>query len=251
MRLEANISLAPVDQAKLPNYKVEIKNINSFKFAEQAISYEIKRQTKILDNGEIPIQETRGWNSNKNITFPQRTKEDAEDYRYFPDPDLPPIRFSRENIEKIKSRIPELPADKIKRWNNVYRIENRYSKQLITDIKTANWLEELFKLALSKNAEPNKLASAMVNKKVNVSHEIKPKKVLNMFEKLNRSDDVSDEEIISAIKKIISKNEDAVTKFKNGETKIVGFFIGQTMRKLGKKIDNKNLSKLLLNELKK
>jgi aspartyl-tRNA(Asn)/glutamyl-tRNA(Gln) amidotransferase subunit B len=253
MRLEANISLASPGQKGLPNYKVEVKNINSFRFMEQAIEYEIERQSKILDEGKIPVQETRGWDSKKSITFSQRTKEDAEDYRYFPDPDLPPIRFSRENIEEIRSQIPELPDEVVSRWEKEHSVEERYSKQLITSVKVANLLDKSFKNALDEGLNPNKIASALVNKKINISRETTDKSATQLiqdFKNLSKTDDVADEEIISTIREVIAQNQDAVAKFKSGEKKIVGFFIGQTMRELGKKVNNKILSKLLIDELK-
>lgn len=251
MRLEANISLRSEGQKELPKYKVEIKNINSFRFMEQAIEYEMDRQAKILDKGNVPTQETRGWNSTKSITFSQRTKEDSEDYRYFPDPDLPPIRYSRESIEKMRAELPELPSQKSIRWATEYRVEERYSKQIISHEKISNWLEESFKICKIENIEPNKLASAIVNKNIIVSHEITSTQVVKELKKLSQTDEVSDNEIISAIKEVMTLNDDAVLKFKSGDTKVMGFFIGQTMRKLGKKVDNKKLGELLLNELKK
>ena len=258
MRLEANISLAPIDKdnpsskpSKLPKYKVEVKNINSFRFMEQAIEYEMNRQAEILDKGEVPTQETRGWNSLKSVTFSQRTKEDSEDYRYFPDPDLPPIRYSRESIETMRAELPELPAQKSERWNTEYGVEKRYSKQLISHEIFSNLLEESFKICQLENIEPNKLASTIVNKNIIISHETIASKIVDEFKKLSQTDEVSDDEIISAIKEVILQNNDAVIKFKSGDTKVIGFFIGQTMRKLGKKINNRKLGELLINELKK
>ncbi len=119
MRCEANISIS---QNKKLGTKVEIKNLNSFKAVERAIDYEIKRQTDMLENKEKIIQETRGWNENKQRTFSQRTKETSEDYRYFTEPDLPPLKISPKNIEKLKSEIPELPVDKRKRFKQEYKI---------------------------------------------------------------------------------------------------------------------------------
>lgn len=255
MRLEANTSLAPAGQKELPNYKVEVKNINSFKFMEQAIEYEIERQTEILDSGKTPTQETRGWDSEKSVSFPQRTKEDADDYRYFPDPDLPPIRFSREIIEKMKSEIPELPTEKSKRWNKEFKVEARYSNQLISSQEYAKWLEESFKICIKEKLDPNKFAGAIINKTINISREISIKlsasEAVNEFKKLSATDEISDSEILTAIQEVITQNEDAVLKFKSGDTKVIGFFIGQTMRKLGKKVDTKQLGALLLHELKK
>lgn len=249
MRLEANISVAPVNQEDLPDYKVEIKNINSFRFVEQAIAYEMERQSDVLEKGEVPVQETRGWDSNKSVTFSQRRKEDAEDYRYFPDPDLPPIRFSHEKLEEIKNSIPELPDPKAQRWLKEYGVEVRYSNQLINDVKSANWLEESFKLASEKKVNPNDLAGAIVNKRIKISHEMTAKQVLETFQKLFATDDVADDEIVTTIHQVMEENQDAVKKFRAGEKKVVGFFIGQVMRKIGKKVDNKKLSQLLNQEL--
>ncbi len=108
MRLEANVSVRPKGTQELPNYRVELKNINSFRFMVAAIEYEIKRQIKALEQGEKLNQETRGWNTDKKCTFLQRSKEEAHDYRYFPEPDLPELRIK--NIEfRIKNSLPEMP----------------------------------------------------------------------------------------------------------------------------------------------
>lgn len=124
MRCEANISLSQKSKVKNQKLgtKVEIKNLNSFKAVERAIDYEIKRQAAALDNKEKIIQETRGWNEKKQKTFSQRTKETSEDYRYFTEPDLPPLKISTNNIEKIRSEVPELPNDKRKRFEEEYKI---------------------------------------------------------------------------------------------------------------------------------
>ncbi|MBU0974435.1 hypothetical protein KKD03_01910, partial [Patescibacteria group bacterium] len=126
-----------------------------------------------------------------------------------------------------------------------------YSKQLISHEMFTNLLEESFKICKLENIEPNKLASAIVNKNIIISHEMTPTGAIKAFKKLSQTDDVSDDEIIVAIKAVMAQNDDAVVKFKSGDTRVIGFFIGQTIRKLGKKIDNKKLGELLFNELKK
>ncbi len=108
MRLEPSISLRKAGETKLPPYRVELKNINSFRFARKALEYEIARQSEMLDRGETPIQQTRGWSETKNATLPQREKEEANDYRYFPEPDIPPMEFSKEYIANLKKQLPEL-----------------------------------------------------------------------------------------------------------------------------------------------
>ena len=116
MRLEPNISLRPVGSSDLPKYKVEIKNINSFKFVSKAIEYELNRQEEILEKGETPAQETRGFVEASNSTVSQRTKEEAKDYRYFPEPDIPPILHQSKEIDIIKTDIPEMPWMKRQRY---------------------------------------------------------------------------------------------------------------------------------------
>ncbi|KPJ57259.1 hypothetical protein AMJ49_01490 [Parcubacteria bacterium DG_74_2] len=122
MRVEANISLTK-DERKLGT-KVEIKNLNSFRAVEKSIEYEIKRQEKILKTGKKIIQETRGWDDLSEVTLGQREKEEAHDYRYFPEPDLTSLHFKREYVGKIKAEIPELPQQKRKRFKKEYKIED-------------------------------------------------------------------------------------------------------------------------------
>src|SRR3989344_981849 len=145
MRLEPNISLRELKtqnsklKSELPNYKVEVKNINSFRFVEKAIEYEIKRQTEILKKEETPIQETRGWDEAKQKTVSQRTKEEASDYRYFPEPDIPPIRWDNAVIDEIKSKIPELPDEKINRFKNSYSLPFYDLELLVRERKSADY----------------------------------------------------------------------------------------------------------------
>lgn len=117
MRVEANISLNM-------GTKVEIKNLNSFRAVERAIDYEIERQRNVLEDGDKVVHETRGWNETKQKTFSQRTKETSEDYRYFPEPDLPPLRIKKEDIDKVKTEIPELPPARRNRFKKEYKISN-------------------------------------------------------------------------------------------------------------------------------
>jgi len=251
MRLEANISLREDGAEGLPNYKTEVKNINSFRFMEQAIKFEMERQAEILDANGIPPQETRGWDAKKGITFAQRTKEDAADYRYFPDPDLAPIHLTEEFISQLKAELPELPVQICERWQKVFGVETRFSNLMFSLPSEAEWLEKLFVLTQNKNLDPNKLAGSMVNKKFTFSFGDAPEEILTKFAALAQTDEVKDDDLLDAIKKVIANNGDALAKYKAGQTQLLNFFFGQTMRELGKKVDAAQLRKLLETELSK
>ncbi|MDD4271380.1 MAG: Asp-tRNA(Asn)/Glu-tRNA(Gln) amidotransferase subunit GatB [Patescibacteria group bacterium] len=155
MRCEANISvqekgkwkyengqILPIGDYKL-NPKVELKNINSFRYMEKAVDYEIKRQIKALADGEKLIQETRGWNNDKGITFSQRVKETSADYRYFPEPDIPPLKIGQKWIDKIKGGMGELPAQKIKRFKDEYLFTDKEAEILAGDKDLADYAEKV------------------------------------------------------------------------------------------------------------
>ncbi len=237
MRLEANISISPLSADKLPDYKVEVKNINSFRFVEQAIAFEASRHANLLENGEVPDQETRGWNPTKGATFAQRTKEEAEDYRYFPDPDIPPIRFTDEQVEAIRETLPELPEDKVSRWHQEFGVEQRYGQMLILNPVKANWLDSVFKEASLSSIEPNKIANALVNKRLKVVAGTTAQEVIAAYSNQHATDSVDETELLEIVAKVIEQNQDAVEKYRAGETKIIGFFMGQVMKELGKKAD--------------
>ena len=149
MRVELNISIS---KGKTLGTKVEIKNLNSFKVVEKATDFEIKRQEEVLESGEKVVQETRGWHDKKEITFSQREKEEAHDYRYFPEPDLPLMHFSEDYINGVKANIPELPQQKRERFEKEYGLDknsveffvlnkglSEYFEKVVSDFK--EWLE--------------------------------------------------------------------------------------------------------------
>ena len=142
LRIEANISLMEEDSDKFGT-KVEIKNLNSFKAAERAINYEIERQTKILDKGEKVIHETRGWNEGEGRSFGQRAKEESHDYRYFPEPDLPPIRLDKSQIDFIKSELPELPNQHRVRFINEYSITAKDAEVFTIQKELGDYFEKV------------------------------------------------------------------------------------------------------------
>ncbi len=142
MRVEVNISVRPVGREAFGT-KVEVKNINSFRFASDAVDFETKRQIAALEAGESVVQETRGWNEHKGESFSQRKKESAHDYRYFPEPDLPPLSLSRELVDEIKAGLPELPAQKRERFGREYGLEPATIEVLVRDKALAGYFEEV------------------------------------------------------------------------------------------------------------
>jgi len=143
MRCEVNLSLHKEGEPKLSGTKVEVKNINSFRFVEKAINYEIERQTEALENGDVLVQETRGWDSVKNVTVSQRKKESAHDYRYFPEPDIPPMEFTTAYVENLRAKLPELPAAKEKRFASEYGLNAADILVLTAEADLAEYFENV------------------------------------------------------------------------------------------------------------
>lgn len=239
MRLEANISLKPKGQKELTKYKVEVKNINSFRFLEQAIEFEIIRQAEVLDTGKTPVQETRGFRPHSGQTFSQRTKESAADYRYFPDPDIPPIRFSDADIKKLQSQLPRPQKQVVTNWQATYGVEERYGSALATNETQVKRWEAIWQ---SAGDTANAIANAVINKKLTVSDSDSTMEVIGKFKQLSATDSINEAELNKAIEAVFAANQDAVAKYKAGETKVMGFLMGQTMKQLGKKVDTRNLN---------
>lgn len=143
MRCEPSISVRKPGETTLPKYKCEVKNINSFRFAQAAIDYEIARQTEILKEGGMPKQVTMGWNEKENKTVEQRSKEEANDYRYFPEPDLPVLQFTPEYLEDIRRRMPELPAQKRARFMEEYGLNEADTENLINWKELSSYFEDV------------------------------------------------------------------------------------------------------------
>ena len=199
MRCEANISLQTpgsfvISQNQVLaegnqelNPKVEVKNINSFRSVEKAINYEIKRQTEQLDKGEIIIAETRGWSDSQNVTLSQRIKESAADYRYFPEPDIPPLKISDEMIAALHSQVVELPLAKRQRLMTEYKINLENAEILITDQNLAQWYEEVMS-EIKILDHKNDLATLTANW---ISNELFKHYAINQFDKLKQEDKIT------------------------------------------------------------
>ncbi|MBI2012410.1 Asp-tRNA(Asn)/Glu-tRNA(Gln) amidotransferase subunit GatB [Candidatus Curtissbacteria bacterium] len=248
MRIEPNVSLRKMGDNHLPTYKVELKNINSFKFAEQAVNFEIERQAKLLGEGKIPAQETRGWNEQKSITFSQRTKELAHDYRYFPEPDLVPFSFNKEYLFQIKAQLPELPDTKLARFIRQYKLSDYDAEILTRDAKIANYFEEVVKIGEKHKISVKKIANIIINKKPDINSILPAKLVEEIVFEIQKPE-IKETELKRIIKKMISDNHKAVQDYQRGKTASVQFLIGQVQKETSGQSDPELVKKLLTAEL--
>jgi len=265
-RCDANVSIRKSGEKKLGT-RTELKNINSFKFVEKAINYEIQRQIDLLEDGKKIKQETRLYDENKNITKSMRSKEEANDYRYFPDPDLLPIEIDNEYILKIKKLMPDLPDVKSKFYKSKYDLTDEQINIILSNKEITNFADKILLLSkISAKRLINHFISSVYlkfNKENSLALEdlIKPndfyliidsieKKVIsksNLKEILDKiwGENINISSVIEnyssrnennldmiddLIKKIIEKNEKQVKEYKSGKTKIVGFFVGQVLK---------------------
>ena len=285
LRCDANVSIRKKGAKELGT-RTEIKNINSFKFIEKAINFEIKRQIKILENGEKVTQETRLYDSSKDETRPMRSKEFANDYRYFPEPDLLPVIISDEEIKKIRDEFPELPNEKETRYQKEFGL-SAYDAQIIASSKP---MADFFEAALQKTKNYSLLSnwligeiSAYLNKEQIEIHESKlSADIVAML--INRIDDqtisgkigksifeemcangsspdeiiksqgleqISDDEAIEEIiLTVINENPAQVEAYLAGKEKLFGFFVGQVMKLTEGKANPKTVNNILKDKLK-
>ena len=226
MRLEANISLRREGESKLPNYKVELKNINSFKFLRRALEAEIIRQEEILSRGEKVSQETRGYDEEKDRTFSQRSKEEAQDYRYFPEPDIPPVLITNDQLLMIKNELPELPWERRERLGKLVGLE--YARILVLDKARADYAEEAFKLAEKHKVSPKVIVGVMINQ--NLDKKYDPAGLVKFLVEISKHDYASNEEVGEAVSEVVKSNEKAVKDYQEGKGEVIGFLIGQTQK---------------------
>lgn len=230
MRLEPSISIST--DGKLPAYRVELKNINSFRFARHALEFEIQRQINILEKGDKPTQQTRGWNEAKGETMLQRDKEEANDYRYFPEPDIPPMRFSREQIINIKNQIPELPDAKSARFQTDFDLTDYTANLLADDPEIAKYFEESVQVVkeLKETSDLIKdVANWIVNKRVDVADTV-PGQLVKFILKSKQVNQVDENEMDEFIQKLLEENQQLVSDIKNGKTAAIGVLIGKAIK---------------------
>lgn len=249
MRLEPNISLRAEGQNGLPNYKVEVKNINSFSFVGKAIEFEIKRHTGILEKGETPAQETRGFVESTNSTISQRSKEDAKDYRYFPEPDIPPLRLTEEYIEEIRCEIPELPDVKLKRFIETYSLPTYDAEILVRDRKMADYFDKAANIAQEQDVKRKQIANYIINKKPDID-KVSPEELIKQVTSSSQVAQVDEEKLNEIIDKVLAEQTKAVADFKSGKETVIMFLVGQVMRQFPEKIDAGKVKESLLSKLK-
>lgn len=248
LRLEANISVkSPNDKNELPNYKVEIKNVNSFRYIEKAVKYEIERHIELLKKGQTPKQETRGFDENKDVTFSQRSKETAQDYRYFPEPDIPPINLENKYIEKLKAEIPELPLAVVSRLVNKYSIREDFLQILINDLDSLQSFEKLLS-ELPKEIKPNEAAKQIVNQKLDLI-QTDHKKIVKAILSAQKSYSISETELEKIISQAITDNPKPVEDYKSGKQQAIGALIGAVARQTKGQADPQMVRKMLLEQL--
>ena len=282
LRADVNVSVnKPGDDL---GTRCEIKNLNSFKYIHSAIIYEAKRQIKLIESGENIIQETRLYNIDSGETRSMRSKEDAHDYRYFPDPDLLPLILEDDWIKKIRSSIPELPDQKKERFIREYSLSEYDSSVIVSDKSTSDYYEkvdkdrnpklvttwvtsELFSVLNKKNLSidespisPNHLGELIDNID---SGKISSRQAKDIFEEMCETGEsanniinekglsqISDEgELEKLVDNVISSNPENVEKYKNGKDKLFGFFVGEAMKLSKGKANPKVLNELLKSKL--
>jgi len=237
MRLEPNISVkklnvgtghCPVRTRKeLPSYKVEVKNINSFRFVKQAIDFEVERQIEQLEKGETPKQETRGFDAKKVVTYSQRSKEEAQDYRYFPEPDIPPIVLTDEYIDSIK--VPTLPQQKLELFIK-QGIKYQDAFTITRDKNMVDKVDRTLKLNSSDAISTKDIVNVIINRK-GVA-DLQPHKILEEVKKRKQPVTTDVSKLTKVINKIIRENEKVVRDYQSGKVNAVMFLVGQVMREM-------------------
>ena len=283
-RCDANVSVRPKGQKEFGT-RTEVKNMNSFRHVEKALEYEIKRQIGVLEGGEEVVQETRLWDPNQGVTVSMRSKEEAHDYRYFPDPDLVPISIDEAWIEQIRGSLPELPDQKRERFIKEYQIPE-YDAEILTSTKAmANYYEECIRLFPEAKTVSNWMMGDLLKELKRDEREIEqcpvtPKHLTEMlvlikkgtisgkiakdvFEEMYRTGDrpekivkdkgwvqILDEgEIEGVIRRVMEANPKLVEDYRKGKDKLFGFFVGEVMKVTKGKANPKLLNELLKEKL--
>lgn len=246
---QAKVERADQD-AELPKYKVEVKNINSFNFVKRAIEYEVKRHIEILETGKLPAQETRGWDSEKGKTYAQRTKEEAHDYRYFPEPDIPPFHFHKEYLDGVVAELPELPSERVARYVNE-GVKEMDAFILTRDLAISTYFETVAEKASEegkKEAVMGKIASMIVNKRISTT--LSPDEFVLKYKELTKPVETDTALLTTVVASVLASNEKAVSEYKAGKQNSIMFLVGQVMKQMQGKADAQTVRKALEDSLK-
>lgn len=243
MRMEPNISVKVMGADGLPNYKVEVKNVNSFNFVKRSIEFEITRQQALLEKGETPKQETRGFDEKSMKTVSQRSKEEAHDYRYFPEPDIPPLAFEQGWITSLE--LPELPSAKVQRYVTEYHLRESDAQRIIIDKDTSKFFETV--VTMSK-LDPQKVANLLINNKIKSDGTVADFVV--KAEAALEPKQTDEDQLTASIQQVLSEQTDAVNSYKNGKESILMFLVGQVMQKMKGKADAQRVKEELLKSIK-
>ncbi len=286
LRAEANVSVRKKGTSEL-GVKTEIKNVASFSGVVKAIDYEVRRQIEVIESGGVVVQETRGWDPDRGITFSQRHKESAHDYRYFPEPDLVPIVVTEDWKARILSEMPELPQARRKRFQTQYGLSEYDSRVLTSTRAMADYYEEVVRCGADPKQASNwvqvELQSVLAYENISIEKSpVKPgdlaelinlvreniisgkigKEVLRkMFASKKKASEIIKEEglvqisddsyIRNVVKEVLQTNSAQVEEYKKGKTKVYGFFVGQIMQKTQGKANPKMVNDILKEELEK
>jgi len=279
-RCDANVSLRPVGQAEYGT-RTELKNMNSFRHVARALEYEIRRQKAVLEDGEAVIQETRLWNEAKGATEPMRGKEESHDYRYFPDPDLTPIVVDEAWIEEIRKSLPELPEEKRSRFAAAYGLSENAAEVLTGERALADYFETCVEAGAEPKAAANWIMSELMREfKGDVgglsAWPVKPEQLAallkmvqegrlsgklakTVFARMVESGQDPEEiaraeglEVVSdtgqlavVIAEVLAENAAQVEEFRGGKEKVLGYFVGQVMKKTKGQADPKTVNRML------
>ena len=284
LRCDANVSLRPEGKNEFGT-RTETKNLNSFRFVQHAIDYEIERQREEILDGETIVQETRLWDTDRKVTFSMRSKEEADEYRYFPDPDLPLVRLSTELIETLRKKLPELPDAKMQRFMEEYGL-NDYDAGVLT---ASQELSEYFEKVLVDGAAPKIACNWITGDLTRVMNEsgktlseinLSPENLANLTILIDQGEisskiaktvfaemldsgktpntiieekglkQITDEkELGRIVEELLASNPQQVKQYREGKTKVIGFFVGQMMKQTQGKGDPAVINRLLKEKL--
>lgn len=275
-RCDANVSVRRRGDDKLGT-RTELKNINSFRFIERAVQYEIDRQIALIESGQSIVQQTRLWDADRQRTYAMRDKEEAHDYRYFPDPDLPPLVVAPERIEQIRTELPELPQARRARFREAYELSSDDALTLTGSVA----ISDFFEATISAGAAPRAAANWTINEVLAVTDDpancaVTPARLASLLALVDKGtisgkiaktvfqkmleDQRHPEEIVeaeglvqisdsgalsAAVQKVIDANPDEVARYRGGEKKLLGFFMGQVMRETQGKANPQQVQQLL------